>query len=219
MEVFKCIEGCGLCCRLSPITVFPHEVIILEKLAKEFDIDLKFRVGYRFIDLKHGIRIAISYIMELIDGICPFLDEKTMKCKIHSIYKPLTCRSFPYVPKVIRYILDHEHKYLDFDLEIAISTACPVIKKFPEILINRLCYDAKFAAKYFPNEYKACIESIKIRKLYLTTLSTLWRLNVIELTEDSGIYPYPVVNAYLFIRQFFPVFTIDKIIGSKLDFL
>ncbi|MEA2036135.1 MAG: hypothetical protein U9O94_01400 [Nanoarchaeota archaeon] len=35
-------------------------------------------------------------LLEPVNGICKFLDQKTNKCSLHDINKPPLCRAFPY---------------------------------------------------------------------------------------------------------------------------
>ncbi len=206
---FICEPGCGYCCRISPITVFPHEVHILRRLAEKFDVVVRFRPGYRVADLVHRVRIVLTYVMELdpITDRCPFLEED-YRCLIHNVYKPVTCRAFPRVPKVIQYIVDKYTRRLYFMYEIGISKVCPVVKRlYDDYTIRMLIQSPELAKSVMPEEYKACREFLVIRGKYLELLTLLWRNGQVELSEDLG-YPWPMVDAYSFIRQFYPEITI-----------
>ncbi len=215
---FSCVPRCGYCCKISPITIFPHEVHILKKLAEKFDIRIRIRPGYRLADVVNRVKIVTSYILELDpeEGKCPFLDDDDM-CIIHSIYKPITCRSFPRVPRVLQYIIDRERKAIYFTYEIGISKACPQIRKlYNDFELKLLIENDEIAKKVMPNEYQACEEFLYIRKLYLDFLTVLWRQGAIEIL-DTGDYPWPLVNAYDFIRQYFPEVTIQTFtMGRKI---
>lgn len=213
MVPFKCMPNCGYCCTISPVTVFPHEVLILERLAEELDVrDLTFKPGYVVTDVKNNVRIALSYLMQLNDeGRCPFLNVSNKTCMVHSLYKPLTCRSFPYLPRVIRYVIDPELKLVDFTVEFVISSLCPVIKNnySPEDL-EFIARNVKIAVKVMPNEVNAAQEAIKVRKIYTESLTALWRAGYVDLRGDgSDSINWPIVNGFEFIRQFIPSITME----------
>jgi len=206
---FICEPGCGYCCRISPITVFPHEIYILKRLAEKYDVNVRFKSGYRVVDLTRRVKIVLTYVMELDPetGRCPFLTED-YRCLIHSTYKPVTCRAFPRVPKVIQYVVDKYTKRLYFTYEIGISKVCPVVKRlYDDDTIKLLIEDQEVAKRVMPNEYRACMEFLIIRSKYLELLTILWRSGYIELSGDVG-YPWPLVDAYSFIRQFYPEITV-----------
>ena len=215
---FKCMPNCGYCCAISPVTVFPHEMIILSKLAEELNVnDLTFRPGYVIADIKNGVRIALSYLMQLNDkGICPFLEPSDKTCKVHSLYKPLTCRSFPYLPRVIRYVIDPELKLVDFTVEFVVSTLCPVIKNnYTQEDLEMMIGNIKIAVKVMPREVAAAKEAIKVRKTYAETLTALWRTGYVELRGNEGNNTnWPIVNAFEYIRQFIPHITLDNFVPN-----
>ncbi|MCG2895106.1 MAG: YkgJ family cysteine cluster protein [Vulcanisaeta sp.] len=218
VATFKCLPNCGYCCTISPVTVFPHEALILSRLAEELGIrDLSFKPGYVITDVKGGVRIALSYLMQLNDkGMCPFLDPNDKKCLIHSLYKPLTCRSFPYLPRVIRYIIDPELKLVDFTVEFVVSSLCPVIRNnyTPEDL-ELMSRNIKIAIKAMPREVEAAQEAIRVRRIYANALTALWRAGYIELRGDGGNSTnWPIVNAFEYIRQFIPQLTLDQFIPN-----
>lgn len=213
MVPFKCMPNCGYCCTISPVTVFPHEVLILERLAEELDVrGLTFKPGYVVTDAKNNVRIALSYLMQLNDeGRCPFLNVDNKTCMVHSLYKPLTCRSFPYLPRVIRYIIDPELKLVDFTVEFVVSSLCPVIKNNYSLEdLEFIAHNVKVAVKVMPNEVNAAQEAIKVRKIYAESLTALWRAGYIELRGDGNdSTSWPIVNGFEFIRQFIPSITMD----------
>ncbi len=153
------------------------------------------------------MKIVLSYVMSLNDGVCPFLSDDN-KCLIHNMYKPLTCRSFPYVPRIIRYVIDRERRYLDVELEISTSRVCPILRALDQEVLEEVERDPAVAARVFPAEYKACVESIRIRRMYLSALSMLWRADYVMIDEDRQIISWPHVNAFLYLRQFIPDLTI-----------
>ena len=215
---FRCMPNCGYCCTISPVTVFPHEVIILTRLAEELDVkDLTFKPGYVITDVKNGVRVALSYLMQLnSEGVCPFLNKDDKTCMVHSLYKPLTCRSFPYLPRVIRYVIDPELKLVDFTVEFVVSTLCPVVKNnYTQDELEAMISNVRVAVKVMPKEVAAAEEAIRVRKLYADTLTALWRAGYVELRgSDENNTNWPIVNAFEYIRQFIPHMTLDKFVPN-----
>jgi len=80
VTAFKCMPNCGYCCTISPVTVFPHEMLILSKLAERLDVkDLTFKPGYVVTDVKGGVRRRLEIAMGLINRpAILFLDEPTL---------------------------------------------------------------------------------------------------------------------------------------------
>ncbi len=218
VALFKCIPNCGYCCTISPVTVFPHEVIILSKLAEELDVsDLTFKPGYVIMDIKNDVRVALSYLMQLNEkGICPFLDTQDKTCKVHSLYKPLTCRSFPYLPRVVRYVIDPELKLVDFTVEFVVSSLCPVIRNnYTQEDLEMMMNNTKLAIKVMPKEVGAAEEAIKARKIYADALTALWRAGYVELRgNNTNNANWPTVNAFEYIRQFIPHITLDQFVPN-----
>nr|WP_069808041.1 YkgJ family cysteine cluster protein [Vulcanisaeta thermophila] len=218
---FKCMPNCGYCCTISPVTVFPHEMIILRMLAEDLDVkDLTFKPGYVILDVKNGVRIALSYLMQLNDeGRCPFLEPSTKACLVHSLYKPLTCRSFPYLPRVIRYVIDPELKLVDFDVEFVVSSLCPVIKNnYSMEDLELMSRNVRVAVKVMPKEVNAAEEAIRVRKIYADTLTALWRAGLVELRGGDGNnnnnVNWPLVNAFEYIRYFMPSISLESFVPN-----
>ncbi|MFP3237706.1 MAG: YkgJ family cysteine cluster protein [Caldivirga sp.] len=212
---FRCMPNCGLCCRLSPVTVLPHEVYLILDEAEELGVDVKFKVGYTIVDLNNKVTLALSYLMLLNErNECPFL--RNNKCMVHDKYKPLTCRAYPYLPRIIRYSLDRLSRTLTFEVKYAASTICPVVKEgLSNGLLIKLSTDPNLASQIFVNEYPAAMEMIEARRVYSDYLTYLWRIGEVDLVEDDGSYNYPVVNSFWFIRRYYPDLTIDKIISMS----
>jgi len=207
---FKCAPNCGLCCKASPVTVLPHEVYILTSIAEELGVRARFAPAYKIAEKRSGLRIALSYLMQLDpEGKCPFLNGA--KCSIHDVYKPLTCRSFPYLPKVLRYHIDWATREIRIEVNFVMSTLCPVVKRdLSPIDILRMS-NVKVAYNYAPQEVESALETYRKRTTYVEILSDLWKKGVIELDEEYK-YPFaPIVNAYSFIRRFYPELAIDKL--------
>jgi Fe-S-cluster containining protein len=208
---FACMPNCALCCRASPVTVLPHEVYVLESLARDLDVRVKFAPAYTLLDAISGVRVALSYLMLLDEeGKCPFL--KGTKCLVHDLYKPLTCRSFPYLPKVIRYELDPVAKEIRMEINFVMSTLCPVVRSdlSPRELVKMR--DIRIAAQYAPREVQVARETVEKRLLYARILSDLWQKGYVDL-QDGGSNPfYPVVNGFAFIRRFRPELTIKDLL-------
>jgi Fe-S-cluster containining protein len=210
-SVFACMPHCALCCRTSPVTVLPHEVYILQRLAEKLGVNVVFTPAYKVADVKSGLRIAMSYLMHLDEeGKCPFLDGT--ECMVHSLYKPLTCRSFPYLPKVIRYELDPVSREIRIDVKFVMSTLCPVVRKDLTPTDAAKMSNINMAVKYAPQEAKVALKTLEKRYLYAKILSGLWKRGAVELDDESKYPFYPVVNGFAFIRRFYPELTLEKLL-------
>jgi Fe-S-cluster containining protein len=210
-SVFACMPHCALCCRTSPVTVLPHEVYILQRLAEKLGVNVVFTPAYKVADVKSGVRIAMSYLMHLDEeGKCPFLDGT--ECMVHSLYKPLTCRSFPYLPKVIRYELDPVSREIRIDVKFVMSTLCPVVRKDLTPADAAKMSNINMAVKYAPQEAKVALKTLEKRYLYAKILSGLWKRGAVELDDESKYPFYPVVNGFAFIRRFYPELTLEKLL-------
>ena len=210
-SVFACMPHCALCCRTSPVTILPHEVYILQRLAERLGVDVVFTPAYKVADVKSGLRIAMSYLMHLDEeGKCPFLDGA--RCMVHSLYKPLTCRSFPYLPKVIRYELDPVNREIRIDVKFVMSTLCPVVRKDLTPADAAKMSNINMAAKYAPQEAKIALKTLEKRYLYAKILSELWKRGAVELDDESKYPFYPVVTGFAFIRRFFPELNLEKLL-------
>lgn len=223
MVPFRCMPNCGYCCTISPVTVFPHEMLILSRLAEELDVrDLTFKPGYVIADVRNGVRIALSYLMQLNDrGICPFLNYEDKTCRVHSLYKPLTCRSFPYLPRVVRYTIDPELKLVDFTVEFVVSSLCPVIRNnYTPDDLDEMVRNVRIAIKVMPKEVSAAQEAIRVRKIYADALTALWRAGYVELRGEGGNnVNWPIVNAFEYIRQFMPHLTLEQFVPDVVRIL
>ena len=195
--MFKCI-GCGNCCRLSPITLLPHEVHMLRREARRLNIDVKIKPGYMVYDAVSKSFIILSYHLELDDKTrkCPFLTSDN-KCLLHGRYKPYTCKSFPYVPREIHYIVDRATKTIAHRSIYGISTACLFVKQHSRKIEELVkLYGIQ---KIFPNEYKSVYEAESWRKWYMAMLTLLWKHGLINLYSDVDVKDARIVNAYDFI--------------------
>ena len=176
-------------------------------------IHVVFEPSYTVADIVRRIRIALSYLMQLNDGgACPFYDLETHRCAVHGPYKPLTCRSFPYLPRVIRYRLDRENRTLDLEVKLVMSSLCPVVRKdLPSL--DRAAR-ISFAAKYAPREAEAALETVIARRIYAALLSDMWRKGIVELDDGSKYPMYPVVNGFSFLRQYYRYITVGELMGT-----
>lgn len=210
IPVFSC-DLCGLCCKMSPISVLPHEEVVLRRLGREINVTVSFTHGYTVYEAVSGVNLALSYVMQLVDGQCPFLENN--KCRLHYIYKPYICRSFPYIPRHVRYSIDDINKYIAASTDYGLSLACHIVKRDREIL-ERHRNNPGLIVHYLKYEYLASIEAEKIRSLLLTSLSKLWREGLVEIKSNKP--SAPVVNLYEFLRQFYPdlpnILGMDKIV-------
>ncbi len=192
--VFKCLS-CGTCCTLSPITILPHEAIILRREAARLGIRLELIEGYKVYDNISDKNIVLSYAIKLNNKRCPFLTHDN-KCLVHETYKPLTCRSFPYVPREIQYYIDNNTRTIMHKSIYGISTACLFVKNNASKLEKEIM---KYGIKrIFPNEYKYAQEAEHWRRWYMRTLTFLWRIGLIDLYSEP-LEEAVGVNAYIFI--------------------
>ncbi len=192
---FKCLS-CGICCTLSPITILPHEAIILHREAARLGIKLELTEGYRIYDDVSDKNIVLSYAIKLSGNRrCPFLTRDN-KCLVHNTYKPLTCRSFPYVPREIQYYIDNSTRTIMHRSVYGISTACMFVKNNAKLLEKELLEHG--IAKIFPSEYKYAQEAERWRRWYMRTLTYLWRMGFVDLYSEP-LEDARSVNAYVFI--------------------
>ncbi len=186
-------------------------------LADALGVEVRFKPSYTIAELINSVKLALSYLMLLDDnGYCPFFDKKERKCRIHSLYKPLTCRCFPYLPRVIKYAIEPELKMVDFTVEFVVSNVCPAIKtRFTDDELILIARNQNLARKYMPLEYLAAQESIRVRKTYVAILMTLWKKGLVELRSDSEVRAdLPVVNAFDFIRDYMPHITLRHFVPN-----
>ncbi len=173
---------------------------VLKAVASRLNIDLRIRPGYTIYDRLSGRRYALSYIMDLVNGKCPFLHNN--RCIIHSIYKPYICRSYPYVPKEVRYLIHEGLRIIVAKVEYGLSAKCPVIQQHKYYIDKMLTTNPFFIAKYMPNEYRAAVEAEQARNFILNLLSSLWRRGVIDLVSTNT--PREIVNVYYLLQQYYP---------------
>jgi len=201
----------------SNVTVLPHEVPILRELGKELGIDVRFEPGYMFFDKVSGMRVAMSYLMQLDGGKCPFL--RGTRCAIHDKYKPLTCRAYPYLPRIIKYYLDYANKRILMEVRFTMSMLCPVTKTHFEYL-GEAMNSVRVAIRYAPNEARAALEMAVIRQIYVEALSELWRSGLVDLDEAVNAPNAPIIDAFSLIRQFrgdFSIALIEKLARARLS--
>ncbi|MEM0000028.1 MAG: YkgJ family cysteine cluster protein [Desulfurococcaceae archaeon] len=201
---------CGSCCRMSPISVLPHEVIVLEELAENLGVEVRFVHGYVVYEAVNDVNLAFSYVMQLISDKCPFLREN--KCSIHYIYKPYICRSFPYIPRHVKYSIDDVNRYIMASADYGLSLACHVVKKDREVL-EKHAYSPNILTHYLKGERAAAIEAENARAILLLALSKLWRDGLVDIkTSKPGAL---AINLYEFLRRFYPdlpsVLGMDKV--------
>lgn len=173
---------------------------MLRTLAVVYGVKYKSTPGYRVYDRIHRSYIALSYTMELIDGKCPFLSQDN-RCTLHYVYKPLICRSFPHVPRQVRYNIVWGLRVIYASVEYGVSIECPVVKRdkqYIEALLAKGSLD-----EYLGSEKIASLEMEKARNTLLSLLSELWRKGVVELSENPGIRA-PVINLYDLLRKYYP---------------
>ncbi|MCC6010898.1 MAG: YkgJ family cysteine cluster protein [Desulfurococcaceae archaeon] len=199
IPVFKC-NMCGECCKLSPISLLPHEGIVLRELSEIIGVEVKFTPGYTVYDAISGVNIAFSYILHLNENSkCPFLLDN--KCSIHYIYKPYICRSFPYIPRHVRYSIDDVNRYITAEADYGLSLACYIVRRDKEVLEK---YSGKHSVlvHYLRDEYLASVEAENIRLLLLYLLSVLWREGLVNI--KPSVPGARVISLYEFLRSYFP---------------
>lgn len=210
---FTC-DLCGQCCRMSDISLLPHEAIVLRNIAEKIGVELVFKPGYMVYDSISGFNIAFSYVMLLNNGKCPFLENN--KCRIHYVFKPYICRSFPYVPRHVKYSIDDVNRYITASTEYSVSLACHIIRRDREQLeklIHRYHSMQSIVIRYMKEEYENAVEAENTRSTLLFALSKLWRENLVDIR--SQVPGAPVVNLFEFLRRFYPdlpnILRLDKI--------
>ncbi|WP_048078640.1 YkgJ family cysteine cluster protein [Desulfurococcus mucosus] len=212
VPVFKC-PACGLCCTFSPVSILPHEDIVLRTIADALGLPYSSQPGYVIFEEVNRVNLAFSYVMELHNGRCIFLSGS--KCMIHDVYKPLICRSYPYVPRHVRYNIDERNKYILATADYGVSVACPVVKKDREVL-EKYSGNPALVIRYLKKEYNAAVEMENIRNTLLSLLSKLWREGIVEVSTSRR--DAPVVNLYEFLRRYYPdlpgILNIDKVVDK-----
>lgn len=199
IPVFKC-DMCGECCKLSPISLLPHEEIILRELSGLVGVEVKFSPGYTVYDAISGVNVAFSYILHLDENSkCPFLLGN--KCSIHYIYKPYICRSFPYIPRHVRYSIDDVNKYITAEADYGLSLACHIVKRDKETL-EKCALKQSILVHYSRDEYLASVEAENTRLLLLYLLSKLWREGLVDV--KPSVPGVQVMSLYEFLRRYFP---------------
>ncbi len=196
MIVFKCM-GCGMCCRLSPITLLPHEVYVVKREARRLGLNANIKPGYKVYDALSRKLIVLSYHLELDDKKkCPFLTDNN-KCLLHGRTKPYTCRSFPYVPKEIHYFVDRTTKTIVHRSIYGISTACMFVKRFSKKIEEAV--KAKGIREVFPLEYMSAMEAENWRQWYMRMLTIIWRAGLADIYSVDGEVDANHINAYEYI--------------------
>uniref|UniRef100_A0A7C2FY06 YkgJ family cysteine cluster protein n=1 Tax=Thermosphaera aggregans TaxID=54254 RepID=A0A7C2FY06_9CREN len=195
---FAC-SSCGLCCTLSPVSLLPHEDMALRFLANAYNLKYRSFPGYKMYDEISGFNLAFSYVMELVDGKCTFLENNL--CLIHNVAKPLICRSYPFVPKQVKYFVDNFNRRVYTMVEHGLSMKCPVVSRDLRRM-ESVENPYRLAYFYTPNEFLASLEMERARNIYFELLSALWKKRLVELTEEKP--GAPVINLYQFLRTYFP---------------
>lgn len=197
---------------MSPVSLLPHEEVILGKLAEMLGVEVTFTTGYTVFEAMRGANLAFSYVMHLRENKqCAFLENN--KCMIHHIYKPYICRSFPYIPRHVKYSVDEVNKYIVASTDYGLSLACHVVRRDKTIL-EKYVGNPSILYYYAKNEYLAASEAERARSLLLTALSKLWRDGVVDI--QPARQNAPVLNLYEFLRQMYPdlpsVLGVDKVV-------
>ncbi|MCX8198491.1 MAG: YkgJ family cysteine cluster protein [Sulfolobales archaeon] len=205
MIKFKC-SLTGLCCKASPITLQSFEEMLVNFLAESMSIDVKIAPAYTIYDALSNQWIALSYTLYLNDdNKCPFL-SKDNRCSIHSIYKPFICRTYPYVPREVQYLVNSELKLIIPQVVYGVSTRCPVIELHKPLISKYFEANASFIKEYMPSEYEAAIEAERARLVIVTLLSNLWRDGLVELVQKPPFTGSSsrFINAYSLLQRYNP---------------
>lgn len=217
IPVFMC-DMCGLCCKMSPVSVLPHEVVVLENLAEKLGTAVYFAHGYTVYEAVNGVNLAFSYVMQLVNGQCPFL--RGNKCSIHYIYKPYICRSFPYIPRHVKYSIDDVNKYILASTDYGLSLACHVVRRDREVL-EKYARIPSLLVHYLKEECSVAVEAENARTILLVALSKLWRDGLVDIRASKP--SAPVVNLYEFLRRFYPdlpgILGVDKVASRMRSWL
>lgn len=197
---------------MSPVSLLPHEEVILRKLAEMLGVEVTFTAGYTVFEAIRGANLAFSYVMHLSEnGQCAFLENN--KCTIHYIYKPYICRSFPYIPRHVKYSVDEVNKYISASADYGLSLACHVVRRDRAVL-EKYIGNPSILYHYAKNEYLTASESERVRSLLLTALSKLWRDGLVDI--QPARQNAPVLNLYEFLRQMYPdlpsVLGVDRVV-------
>ena len=142
---FKCLRCIHCCFFLRPEeapVVFPWERRLLEELAEERGVGLRFEPLEVYADGRG--RCAVALYRWAIRGFCPFYRLATLSCSIHDV-KPLACRMYPLLVNVETG-------------EIVVSTKCDWVERNMEGL-KRLRGDVQTLLKVFPAEGRAAVEA------------------------------------------------------------
>lgn len=191
-----------MCCTSSPVSILPHEDVILSFIARKIGVEYASRPGYTVYDAVNDINLALSYVMLLgRNSRCVFLNSSNL-CLLHDIYKPYICRSYPYVPRQVKYAFDEESKLISAQVDYGLSTACPVVESNKSILEKYVKHDPHYLLFYVGQEYTVALEMESDRQTLLSLLSYLWKTGTVELeTKKTGTR---TVNLYEFLRGYFP---------------
>lgn len=186
----------------SPVSILPHEDVILSFIARKIGLKYMSRAGYTIYDAVNDINLALSYVMLLDENSrCVFLNGSNL-CLLHEIYKPYICRSYPYVPRQVKYTFDEESKWISAQVDYGLSTSCPVVERDKGLLEKYFKYDPRYFLSYIEKEYTVALEMESDRQTLLSLLSYLWRTGIVELQSNKA--GSRTVNLYEFLREYFP---------------
>lgn len=189
---------CSACCRNTPITLLPHEAVVLETLSKELGLDVIIEPGFTLADDKNRVRIALSYVLKPREGACPFLNNS--KCSIHKVYKPLICRSFPLVPIHVKYLIDTKTLRIVHISRYGLSSICPSARDIAKNYGNET---QSMLPHIFPDEYETYYIMESLRMSYMHALSKLWQNAILSLLSyEERHSDLPLVNAYILLKPF-----------------
>ncbi|WFO75328.1 YkgJ family cysteine cluster protein [Desulfurococcaceae archaeon MEX13E-LK6-19] len=203
-ERFRCLRK-GYCCKLSPISLLPFEEYLLKVAAEKLDIKCVITHGYTVFDRRTRSHIALSYVLELNNGKCPFLDSDN-KCLLHNSYKPLVCRAFPYIPREVRYLYNTDMRIIIAYTEYGLSRKCPVIEASINYISRFMNVNPMYLSMYMPSEVKAAMEMERKRGIIMRLLSNLWKKGLVDLEpgEKNPTNKDNVVNVYDILRAYYP---------------
>ncbi len=183
----------------------PFEEYLLRVAAEKLGVKCVITHGYTVFDRRTRSYIALSYVLELNNGKCPFLDSNN-KCLLHNLYKPLVCRAFPYIPREVRYLYNNDMRIIIAYAEYGLSRKCPVIEANIDYISRLMNVNPMYLSMYMPSEVRAAMEMERKRGIIMRLLSNLWKKGLVDLEpgERGSLNKDNVINVYDILRIYYP---------------
>ena len=145
---FRCLF-CDHCCYFSSSieypTVYPWEKRRLEELAERYGVEVVFEPAMIYSGTDDVCYVALY--RWIINGYCPFFDNETRRCKIHS-EKPLACRMYPLIVEMP-------------SGRLMVSGKCDWVREQGARLVKMLEARPHLIPRVFPGEYNAAQEAFQ----------------------------------------------------------